>query len=261
MAIKQTDSSSLLEQLSTISAGKRRGRLKIYFGYAAGVGKTCAMLNDAHEAQKDGIDVLAGYIEPHARPETMALLEGLETLPPLEISYKGVLLKEFDLDRAIRRRPELILVDELAHTNAEGCRHKKRYQDVEELLRGGIDVYTTINVQHIESLNDVVASITGITVRERILDSVFDSADQVELVDIEPDDLIERLHKGKIYREEQAQRALSNFFTKEKLLALREIALRRTADQVNRVAVQNSEPSKKSSPYTNEHILVSTRGV
>lgn len=256
MASNQTDSGSLLEQLSALPAGKKRGRLRIYFGYAAGVGKTCAMLNDAHEAQKNGVDVVAGYIEPHVRPETMTLLNGLESLPPLEISYKGVVLREFDLDHAIRRRPELILVDELAHTNAQGCRHKKRYQDVEELLRAGIDVYTTINVQHIESLNDLVASITGITVRERIPDSVFDSADQIELVDIEPEDLIERLHKGKIYREEQAKRALSNFFTKEKLIALREIALRRTADQVNRVAALNSEPSKSGGSYANEHILV-----
>lgn len=256
MAIKQTDSGSLLEQLSAIPAAKKRGRLRIYFGYAAGVGKTCAMLNDAHEAQKNGVDVVAGYIEPHARPETTALLEGLETLPPLEMPYKGVVLKEFDLDLAIRRRPELILVDELAHTNAQGCRHKKRYQDVEELLGAGIDVYTTINVQHIESLNDVVASITGISVRERIPDSVFDSAGQIKIVDIEPEDLIERLHQGKVYGEEQAQRALSNFFTKEKLIALREIALRRTADKVNRVAVQNSEPSKHNRPFTHEHILV-----
>lgn len=254
--IRQTDSNSLLEQLSALPVKKSRGKLRIYFGYAAGVGKTCAMLNDAHQAKKDGIDVVVGYIEPHARPETMALLEGLETLPPLEISYKGVALREFDLDLALRRRPELILVDELAHTNAEGCRHKKRYQDVEELLRAGIDVYTTINVQHVESLNDVVAFITGVSVRERIPDSVFDNADQIELVDIEPDDLIDRLNKGKIYRKEQAQRALSHFFTKKKLVALREIALRRTADQVNRVAVQDSEPSKNSIPYTNEHILV-----
>ncbi|WP_346940310.1 sensor histidine kinase KdpD [uncultured Clostridium sp.] len=256
MNTNQTDSGSLLEQLSSIPKGKRRGKLRIYLGYAAGVGKTCAMLNDAHEVQKDGIDVVAGYIEPHARPETTALLDVLELLKPLEISHKGLLLKEFDLDRAIRRRPGLILVDELAHTNALGCRHKKRYQDVEELLRAGIDVYTTINVQHIESLNDVVASITGISVRERIPDSVFDSTDQVELVDIEPDDLIDRLNKGKIYREEQAQRALSNFFTKEKLVALREIALRRTADRVNRSAVQNKEQFSKSEYYTNEHILI-----
>jgi two-component system sensor histidine kinase KdpD len=256
MPIKQTDSDSLLGQLSTIPTGKRRGKLRIYFGYAAGVGKTCAMLHDAHEAKKDNIDVVVGYVEPHVRPETMALLEGLEALPLLEISYKGIALKEFDLDRAIQRRPELILVDELAHSNAEGCRHKKRYQDVEELLRAGIDVYTTINVQHIESLNDIVASITGVSVRERIPDNVFDSADQVELVDIEPDDLIDRLNKGKIYREKQAQQALANFFTKEKLIALREIALRRTADQINRVAVQGCEPSKNNSPFTNEHILV-----
>nr|WP_170295615.1 sensor histidine kinase KdpD [Aminipila butyrica] len=235
---------------------KKRGLLKIYFGYAAGVGKTSTMLKDAHEMRSNGVDVVAGYIEPHARPETATLLKGFETLPSLEITYKNVTIKEFDLDGALCRMPELILVDELAHTNAEGSRHTKRYQDVEELLRAGIDVYTTINVQHIESLNDVVASITGITVRERIPDSVFDSADQIEVVDIEPDELIERLNKGKIYREEQAQRALSNFFTKEKLIALREIALRRTADQVNRIASQNLETAKNNGAYSNEHILV-----
>lgn len=256
MVIHQPDSPSLSKQLSTLPAEKRRGRMRIYFGYAAGVGKTYTMLHDAHEARKNGLDVVAGYIEPHVRPETLALLEGLESLPPLEIAYKGVTLKEFDLDRALQRMPQLILVDELAHSNTQGCRHKKRYQDVEELLRAGIDVYTTINVQHIESLNDVVAALTGVTVRERIPDSVFDSADQIELVDIEPEDLIERLHKGKIYREEQAQRALSNFFTPEKLIALREIALRRTADQVNRLAALNNRPTKGNIPYTNEHILV-----
>jgi two-component system sensor histidine kinase KdpD len=244
------------EKLSTISTGKKRGMLKIYFGYAAGVGKTSAMLKDAHEVKSNGIDVVAGYIEPHARPETAELLKGLETLPFLQINYKNITIREFDLDAALRRKPELILVDELAHTNAEGNRHMKRYQDIEELLHAGIDVYTTINVQHLESLNDVVASITGITVRERIPDSVFDSADQIEVVDIEPDELIERLNKGKIYREEQAQRALSNFFIKEKLIALREIALRRTADQVNRIAAQNCEPSKGNNSYSNEHILV-----
>ncbi|MEM1483328.1 sensor histidine kinase KdpD [Oscillospiraceae bacterium PP1C4] len=256
MNTKQTDSNSFLEQLSNVSTGQKRGKLKIFFGYAAGVGKTFTMLDAAHALQNEGIDVVAGYIEPHTRPETIARLEGLELLPPLEVSHKGIILKEFDLDCAIKRRPELILVDELAHTNAAGCRHKKRYQDVEELLRAGIDVYTTINVQHIESLNDVVASITGITVRERIPDSVFDCADQVELVDIEPDDLIDRLNKGKIYREEQAQRALANFFTKEKLVALREIALRRTADRVNRAATHNKELVRNSVYYTNEHILI-----
>jgi two-component system sensor histidine kinase KdpD len=255
MAINQTDSNFLLEQLSAMPSGTRSGKLRIYFGYAAGVGKTYAMLNDAHEAKKYGIDVVVGYFEPHARPETIALLDGLELLPPLDISHKGVILKEFDLDRAIQRRPEIILVDELAHTNAEGCRHKKRYQDVEELLRAGIDVYTTINVQHIESLNDVVQAITGISVRERIPDSVFDRADQIELVDIEPDDLIDRLSNGKIYREEQAQRALNNFFTKEKLIALREIALRSTADKINKIAVQNNEQTKSNGQYANEHVL------
>lgn len=256
MSIHQTDSKSLLKQLSNISTHKKQGKLRIYFGYAAGVGKTCAMLHDAHEAKRDGIDVVAGYIEPHIRPETMALLDGIESLPPLEIPHNGINLKEFDLDHAIQRKPRLILVDELAHTNAGECRHRKRYQDVEELLRAGIDVYTTINVQHIESLNDVVASITGITVRERIPDSVFDNACQVELVDIEPDDLIDRLNKGKIYREEQVQRALMNFFTKEKLVALREIALRKTADQVNRVASQNNDQLKNNGNFTNEHILI-----
>ena len=256
MTDHQNDSNNMTEQLSITPDEKKRGMLKIYFGYAAGVGKTSAMLKDVHVVKKDGVDVVAGYIEPHARPETMALLEGLEILPLMNITYKGIQLKEFDLDGALRRKPQLILVDELAHTNAEGCRHTKRYQDVEELLRAGIDVYTTINVQHIESLNDIVESITGIYVRERIPDSVFDSADQIELVDIEPDELMERLHKGKIYREEQAQRALSNFFTKEKLIALREIALRRTADQVNRIATLNCEPPKNSGSFSNEHILV-----
>ena len=159
-----------------------RGRLKIFFGYAAGVGKTYAMLEAAHRAKEAGLDVVAGYIEPHTRPETMALLDGLEQLPTKGVPYKGIELHEFDLDGALARKPQLILVDELAHTNAPGCRHAKRYQDVQELLRAGISVYTTVNVQHLESLNDVVASITGITVAERIPDSVFDSADQVEAV-------------------------------------------------------------------------------
>lgn len=256
MTDNQNDFCTDSDPLSAMSNRKKRGLLKIYFGYAAGVGKTSAMLKDAHEVKNNGVDVVAGYIEPHARPETASLLKGFETLPFLEITYKNVAIKEFDLDGALRRKPELILVDELAHTNAEGCRHAKRYQDVEELLRAGIDVYTTINVQHIESLNDVVASITGITIRERIPDSVFDSADQIEVIDIEPDELIERLNKGKIYREEQAQRALSNFFTKEKLIALREIALRRTADQVNRIASQTFEPTNNDGSYSNEHILV-----
>ncbi len=214
----------------------RQGRLKIFFGYAAGVGKTYAMLKAARAAKRQGVDVVAGYIERHTRPDTLALLEGLEELPTQKIAYKSIELTEFDLDAALKRHPQLILVDELAHSNAAGCRHLKRYQDVEELLRAGIDVYSTVNVQHLESLNDLVESITHVAVSERIPDSVFDSADQVELVDIEPDDLIVRLQSGKVYKKTQASRALNNFFTRDNLAALREIALRRTADRLNKNA-------------------------
>ncbi len=256
MPISQTDSGSLMEQLSGMPAETKRGKLRIYLGYAAGVGKTYAMLTDAHEAKKNGIDVVVGYIEPHTKTETTALLKGLQILPPLEIINKGSGLKEFDLDGAMKRKPKLILVDELAHTNAQGCRHKKRYQDVEELLRLGIDVYTTVNVQHIESLNDTVAAITGITVRERIPDSVFSGADQIEYVDIEPDDVIDRFHKGKIYSEEKENKALEDFFTRERLTALRQIALLAVANQINRATVSNNEPLKSESSYPGEHILV-----
>lgn len=229
------------------------GKLKIFFGYAAGVGKTYAMLQAAHQAQKEGLDVVVGYVEQHARPDTLALLNGLEILPCREINYRGIKLKEFDLDQALQRRPQLILVDELAHNNAQGCRHTKRYQDVEELLQAGINVYTTVNVQHLESLNDLVSSITGIAVHERIPDRIFDRANQVELVDIEPDELVKRLQAGKVYRERQAKQALQNFFTSENLAALREIAMRRTADQLNRTAVQEG---KEKSAKAGEHILI-----
>lgn len=230
-----------------------QGRLKIFFGYAAGVGKTYAMLEAAHQAEKEGMDVVVGYVEPHARPDTLALVNGLEVLPSKEIDYRGIKLKEFDLDRALQRKPQLILVDELAHNNAQGCRHTKRYQDVEELLQAGINVYTTVNVQHLESLNDLVSSITGIAVNERIPDHVFDRANQVELVDIEPDELVKRLQAGKVYREGQAKRALQNFFTTENLAALREIAMRRTADQLNRSALHEG---KGKSARAGEHILI-----
>ena len=229
------------------------GRLKIFFGYAAGVGKTYAMLEAAHQAQKEGVDVVVGYVEPHARPDTLALLEGLEVLSCREVDYRGIRLREFDLDGALARRPQLILVDELAHSNAPGCRHTKRYQDVEELLQAGINVYTTVNVQHLESLNDLVTSITGIVVNERIPDHVFDRATQVELVDIAPADLEKRLEEGKIYRQRQAKQALENFFTAENLTALREIAMRRTADQLNRTAVQEK---KGKAARAGDHILI-----
>ena len=229
------------------------GRLQIFFGYAAGVGKTYAMLEAAHQAQKEGVDVVVGYVEPHARPDTLALLEGLEVLSCREVDYRGIRLREFDLDGALARRPQLILVDELAHSNAPGCRHTKRYQDVEELLQAGINVYTTVNVQHLESLNDLVTSITGIVVNERIPDHVFDRANQVELVDIAPADLEKRLEEGKIYRQRQAKQALENFFTAENLTALREIAMRRTADQLNRTAVQEK---KGKAARAGDHILI-----
>lgn len=231
------------------------GKLKIFFGYAAGVGKTYAMLQAAHQVKERGVDVAVGYVEPHARPQTAALLEGLEQLPTKKCLQGGISLNEFDLDGALRRKPQLILVDELAHTNAPDCRNAKRYQDVRELLRSGIDVYTTVNVQHIESLNDQVASITGVQVAERIPDSVFDRADQVELVDIEPKDLLERLAVGSVYRPEQAARAAEHFFTVENLTALRELALRRCADRVN-LRTEDARVQSRGDYHTGEHILV-----
>ncbi len=233
----------------------RKGNLKIFFGYAAGVGKTYAMLKAAHAAQQQGIDIVVGYVEPHQRPQTSSLLNNLEQLEVKHINYKGVRLREFNLDLALERKPKLILVDELAHTNAAGSRHSKRYQDVAELLRNGIDVYTTVNVQHIESLNDMVEAITGIVVKERIPDHIFDSSSHVELVDIEPEDLITRLNEGKIYKEVQVAKALSNFFDIKNLTALREIALRRCADRVNSMA-EKVRISSKNDYYTDEHILI-----
>ena len=245
----------ILKQIEKEEQTLNRGHLKIFFGYAAGVGKTYAMLKAAHSAKRRGIDVVAGYIEPHARPQTSALVNGLECLPKLVSEYNGITLSEFNLDAALARHPQLILVDELAHTNAPVCRHTKRYQDIEELLNAGIDVYTTVNVQHIESLNDTVASITGIMVYERIPDSVFDNASQVELVDIEPQELIERLQAGKVYSPTQAERATENFFTVENLTALREIALRRCADRVN-LLTEAVRIKSHSDYHTDEHILV-----
>ncbi|MDO4601735.1 MAG: DUF4118 domain-containing protein [Eubacteriales bacterium] len=237
---------------------EKKGKLCIFLGYAAGVGKTCAMLDAAHELLNEGVDIVSGYIEPHARPETSKREEGLEKVPPLLVPYKGINLRELDLDAVLKRKPQLVLVDELAHTNAAGMRHRKRYEDIEEILDAGIDVYTTVNIQHLESLNDIVGSITGIHVRERVPDKIFDSADQVKLVDIEPDILIERLKEGKIYKAVQAERALQNFFAKDKLIALREIALRRMADKVNRLAILEhiqNESGENGEYYQGEHVM------
>ena len=189
------DPDALLAQVQQTDARSRRGRLKIFFGAAAGVGKTYAMISDARYRAIEGTDVVIGYAEPHARPETEELLLGLEILPCKSVEYRDTTLRELDLEAALQRRPELLLVDELAHTNAPGLRHAKRWQDVEELLQSGINVYTTLNVQHLESLNDIVAQITGVIVRETLPDAVFDNADDVELVDLPPDELLERLRE------------------------------------------------------------------
>ncbi|MEG0355075.1 MAG: DUF4118 domain-containing protein [Lachnospiraceae bacterium] len=237
-----------------MSMEEQKGKLKIFLGYAAGVGKTYAMLEAAHALQNQKVDVAAGYLEPHERPETITMSGGIEQVEPMLIAYKGIHLKELNLDGCMARHPDILLVDELAHTNAQGCRHRKRYQDIEELLKAGINVYTTVNIQHLESLNDLITGITKIRVRERIPDSVFDKAFQVELVDIEPDDLLQRLREGKVYKRGQAERAMENFFAKEKLIALREIALRRMADRVNRLA-EEEHPAVSREYFVGEHIL------
>lgn len=247
------DPEAILKRLNEEEAQKTQGKLKIFFGYAAGVGKTYAMLASAHMEKNAGTDVVAGYVEPHARPDTAALMEGLETLPNLKVTHQSLILNEFDLDGALLRKPQLILVDELAHSNAQGCRHKKRYEDIQELLKAGIHVYTTVNVQHLESLNDLIAGLTGVVVRERIPDFVFDEANRVEMVDIEPEDLLERLKHGKVYRGTQANRAMNHFFSVDNLISLREIALRRMADRVNLIQERSLEAGEAGAA---EHILI-----
>lgn len=242
---------------ATEGSSPREGKLRIFFGYAAGVGKTYAMLQAAQAQKAAGVDVVSGWIEPHGRPETERLLEGLEVLPPLEVPYHGATLREFDLDAALARRPGLLLLDELAHTNAPGGRWKKRWQDVRELLKAGIDVWSTVNVQHVESLNDVVARITGVVVRETIPDDLLFQAAEVELIDVPPDELLDRLKEGKIYLPAQAERALQSFFRKMNLVALRELALRRTADRVS-VDVQTARAGAgvRDVWATNDRLLV-----
>ncbi len=223
----------LLARVNAENQQNQRGRLKVFLGYAAGVGKTYAMLEAAHQRKEQGVDVVVGYVETHKRAETEALLEGLEIVPRRQVSYRGIDLPEMDIDAVLARRPQLALVDELAHTNAPGSRHAKRYQDVEELLEAGIDVYTTLNIQHIESLNDVVAQITGMVVRETIPDRVIDEINDLELVDLPPEELLTRLKEGKVYIPDQAQRAIRNFFRQGNLTALRELAMRRAAERVD----------------------------
>ncbi|MYM33931.1 two-component system sensor histidine kinase KdbD [Duganella sp. FT94W] len=226
------DPDALLAQVQAQARKAARGKLRIYFGASAGVGKTCAMLSAARKLQEGGQPVLVGVVETHGRADTAALLAGLPQLPPRVVAHRGKQLAEFDLDGALALRPPLILMDELAHSNAPGSRHPKRWQDVEELLDAGIDVLTTVNVQHLESLNDVVGGITGIRVAETVPDTVFDQADEVVLVDVPADELLARLQSGKVYQAAQAERASKNFFRKGNLIALRELALRRTADRI-----------------------------
>jgi two-component system, OmpR family, sensor histidine kinase KdpD len=235
----------------------RVGKLRIFVGAAPGVGKTYEMLQTARARKKDGYDVVAGIVETHGRKETEALLENLEVIPRRRVEYRGQWLEEMDLDAILERRPQIVLVDELAHTNASGSRHPKRYLDVEEILGRGIDVYTTVNIQHIESLNDVVAQITHVRVRETVPDAVFDRADAVELVDLTPDDLIQRLKEGKVYVPKQAERALANFFSPANLTALRELALRRTADRVDEQLLTQMQAHAIPGPWAaGERILV-----
>jgi two-component system sensor histidine kinase KdpD len=231
--LQRPDPDALLAGISRSEAKERRGKLKVFFGMAPGVGKTYAMLKDAHQRVEEGVDVLGGVVETHGRAETMEMLEGLNILPKRQVNYRGVKLEEMDLDAIIERKPQLVLVDELAHTNVEGSRHPKRYQDVLELLDLGIDVSTTLNVQHVESRSDSVHQITGVPVHETVPDSVFDLADEIQLIDLPPDQLLERLAEGKVYLGDRAKAASLNFFKGDNLTALRELSLRVTAERVD----------------------------
>lgn len=238
MPDQRPDPDQLLNRLNAEEAKARRGKLKIFFGASAGVGKTYAMLGAARQQLLAGVDVVIGIVETHGRMETEVMADGIDCLPLRDVAYRGRTLKEFGLDAALARKPALILMDELAHSNVAGSRHAKRWQDVDELLAAGIDVYSTVNVQHLESLNDVVSGITGIRVWETVPDKVFDAADEVVLVDLPPDELLQRLQTGKVYLPHQAERAIRNFFRKGNLIALRELALRRTADRVDNQMLQ-----------------------
>jgi two-component system, OmpR family, sensor histidine kinase KdpD len=245
------------EALLAAAQHEGRGRLKIFLGAAPGVGKTYEMLLSAQAKRREGVDVVVGIVEPHGRRETEALLEGLEVVPRRQAEYRGHILAEMDLDVILKRRPQLVLVDELAHTNAPGSRHPKRYLDVEELIAAGIDVFTTLNIQHVESLNDVIARITRIRVRETLPDSVLDEADDIEVIDLSPEDLIKRLREGKVYVPQQAERAVRHFFSTGNLTALRELALRRTAQRVDEQLLSHMREHAISGPWpAGERLLV-----
>ncbi|PKO16080.1 MAG: sensor histidine kinase KdpD [Chloroflexi bacterium HGW-Chloroflexi-10] len=243
------DPDKLLERIKAEERQQLRGKLKIFLGYVAGVGKTYAMLEAAHQRKEEGVDVVIGYIETHNRKETEALVSGLEVLPRHELDYRGRILTDMNLDAVLARHPQLVLVDELAHTNVPGLRHPKRYQDVEEILEAGIDVYSTVNVQHLESLKDIVFQITGVTVRETVPDRIIDEAYEIELIDLPTDELLKRLHDGKVYIPDQAARALDKFFRKGNLTALRELSLRRAADRVDSQMLDYMQTRSISGPW------------
>jgi two-component system sensor histidine kinase KdpD len=254
---RRPDPDELLARVKADEQLEKRGNLKIFLGYVAGVGKTYAMLEAAHQRKAEGVDVVVGYVETHGRKETETLVEGLEVIPRKLVKYYDVTLSDMDLDAVLARRPELVLVDELAHTNAPTLRHVKRYQDVQEILNAGIDVYSTVNIQHLESLNDVVQQITGVTVRETIPDSLIDQASEIELVDLPADELLQRLRDGKVYVSDQASRALAKFFRKGNLTALRELSLRRAAEQVDNQMLSYMQTRSIPGPWpAGERILV-----
>ncbi len=251
------DPDALLNALKKEEEREKRAKLKIFFGMCAGVGKTYDMLKAAHEAKSKGIDVVIGVVETHKRAETEALVEGLPIIPRIKIEYKGTVLEELDLDAVLARKPQLVLIDELAHTNIPGSRHLKRFQDVREILDSGVDVYTTLNVQHLESHADSVAQITGSIVRETVPDSVFDQADEVEIIDIPPDELLRRLREGKVYLPDRSRQAIENFFRKGNLTALREMALRLTAERVDHQLRDYMQSQRISGPWkSTQRILV-----
>jgi two-component system, OmpR family, sensor histidine kinase KdpD len=258
MDSSRPDPDALLAQITREEKRKKRGNLKIFLGYAAGVGKTYEMLKAAHERLREGVDVRIGYVETHGRVETEELVSGLPVIPRRVVQYKSTTISELDLDAVLNQHPSLVLIDELAHTNPDGFRHLKRYQDVEEVLQAGIDVYTTLNIQHLESVHDVVAQITTIVVRETVPDRIIDEADEIELMDLPPPELRQRLAEGKVYVPDMASRAIENFFNEGNLFALRELSLRKTADRVDTQMLEYMQNRSIPGPWpTNEHILVS----
>ncbi len=251
----------LLQAVEKMESARGRGKLRVFLGMCPGVGKTYAMLKAGAEQLSRGVDVAIGVVETHGRKETQELTSHLRIIPKRKAEYKGSILEEMDLDNILMQRPELILIDELAHTNAAGSRHQKRYQDVQEILERGIDVYTTLNIQHIESRNDQVAQITHVTVRETIPDAFLEKAEQVEVIDLSPRELFQRLNEGKVYLGDAAQRAVDNFFKEEHLTALRELALRFTAEKVDQDLSHQMTIKGIEGPWnTNERLMVALSG-